>query len=53
MGRLGISSIKALDYPVIMAMTLVTSIMVVIGNLIADISYVIVDPRIRRGDENV
>lgn len=53
LGRLGISSIKALDYPVIMAMTLVTSIMVVIGNLIADISYVIVDPRIRRGDENV
>lgn len=53
MGRLGISSIKALDYPVIMAMTLVTSIMVVIGNLIADISYVIVDPRIRRGDDNV
>jgi len=53
MGRLGINSIKALDYPVIMAMTLVTSIMVVIGNLLADISYVLVDPRIRRGDENV
>ncbi len=53
MGRLGINSIKALDYPVIMAMTLVTSIMVVIGNLVADISYVLVDPRIRRGNENV
>lgn len=53
MGRLGINAIKSLDYPVIMAITLVTSIMVVLGNLIADISYVLVDPRMRRSDENV
>ncbi|MEG1257016.1 ABC transporter permease [Clostridium sp.] len=53
MGRLGINAIKSLDYPVIMAITLVTSIMVVLGNLIADISYVLVDPRMRRSDKNV
>lgn len=52
MGRLGMNAIKALDYPVIMAMTMLTSIMVVLGNLIADISCMIIDPRTRRGDNN-
>lgn len=52
MGRLGMNAIKTLDYPVIMAMTMLTSIMVVLGNLIADISCMIIDPRTRRGDNN-
>lgn len=53
MGRLGVNSIQALDYPMIMAMTMLTSIMVLIGNLLADICYLIIDPRMRRGDRDV
>jgi len=47
MGRLGISSIFSMDYPVIMAITMMTSIMVILGNLIADLLYIVVDPRIK------
>lgn len=47
MGRLGINSIFSMDYPVIMAITMMTSIMVILGNLIADLLYVVVDPRIK------
>lgn len=46
-GRLGISAIEKRDYPVIMGVTMLTSLMVVIGNLLADITYAFVDPRIR------
>jgi peptide/nickel transport system permease protein len=35
------------DYPVVMAGAFIFAIMVVIGNLVADILYSIVDPRIR------
>ncbi|MGF7060720.1 ABC transporter permease [Brassicibacter mesophilus] len=47
MGRLGISAIYSFDYPVIMAITMISSIMLVIGNLLADIAYYFVDPRIK------
>ncbi|WP_461615707.1 ABC transporter permease [Clostridium sp. Marseille-QA1073] len=47
MGRLGINSIFSMDYPVIMAITMMTSIMVILGNLIADLLYIVVDPRIK------
>ena len=48
-GRLAVDSIFARDYPVIMALTVIIATAFVIGNLIADILYVIVDPRIRYG----
>jgi peptide/nickel transport system permease protein len=47
LGSLGVTSIFSFDYPVIMAITLLSSIMLVLGNLLADILYSIVDPRIR------
>ncbi|AWB45768.1 peptide permease [Paenibacillus sp. CAA11] len=47
MGSLGITSVTGLDYPVIMGITMLTSVMLVIGNLIADILYGVVDPRIK------
>jgi peptide/nickel transport system permease protein len=37
------------DFPVIMSATLITGIAVLISNLIADILYGVVDPRIRQG----
>ena len=47
MGRLIITAIFQRDYPVVLASAFVISIMVVVGNLIADILYSIVDPRVR------
>lgn len=45
-GSLFIDSAFQRDYPVIMAMTVISAIFVVIGNLLADILYAIFDPRI-------
>ena len=47
MGRLIITAIFQRDYPVVLAAAFVLSIMVVLGNLIADVLYSVVDPRIR------
>lgn len=43
------SATKALDYPVIMAVMLLSAILVILGNLLADVLYSIVDPRITKG----
>lgn len=45
-GRFTVQSIFDRDYPVIMAVTLIGSGVFVIANLLADITYAIVDPRI-------
>jgi len=47
MGRVTIGAIFSRDYPIVMATNLIAGVMVVGGNLIADILYGIVDPRIR------
>ncbi len=47
MGKLVVDSIFARDYPVVMAGALVFATLVVVGNLVADILYAAVDPRIR------
>jgi len=47
MGSLAVDAIFARDYPVILATTFVGALMVVAGNLMADISYLAVDPRIK------
>ena len=47
MGRLIISAIFQRDYPVVLASAFVLSIMVIVGNLVADILYSVVDPRVR------
>ena len=41
------ASVK-LDYPVILAVMLLSAFLVVVGNVLADISYALVDPRVRR-----
>jgi len=46
MGLLGYKSLLARDYNVIMGLTFITSLIGLVGNLISDIIYVIVDPRI-------
>jgi peptide/nickel transport system permease protein len=46
-GRLLINANFTRDYPIIMAELVITSTMVIIGSLVADILYAIVDPRIK------
>jgi peptide/nickel transport system permease protein len=48
MGRVMVGAVGARDYPVVMATTAVFAILVVLGNLLADIMYVAADPRLRR-----
>lgn len=40
---------RSLDYPVIMAVMLLSATLVILGNLLSDILYSLVDPRIRKG----
>jgi peptide/nickel transport system permease protein len=47
MGRLTIEAINQRDYPVLMGITLITAVLVAAGNLLADVTYSLVDPRIR------
>lgn len=47
MGQLGVNSIFGYDYPVVMGITMFSSFILVIGNLIADVLYEIIDPRIK------
>jgi len=49
MGMLFYQSVLARDYPVVMGILLIGAILTLIGNLIADISYGLIDPRIRYG----
>jgi len=46
-GRYAVQSILALDLPAVMGTTLVFTLAVVFVNLLADISYAVLDPRIR------
>jgi peptide/nickel transport system permease protein len=47
MGRVAVGAIFARDYPVVLAVNLIAAVMVVMGNLLADITYSLLDPRIR------
>lgn len=47
LGRLTVDAVLARDYPVIQAVILLTSLIYVLINLIVDVSYVLLDPRIR------
>jgi peptide/nickel transport system permease protein len=47
MGRLFVDSIGYRDYPVLMGLLMLTALLVVAGNLVADLIYAAVDPRVR------
>lgn len=47
LGSLMVSSIISRDYPVVIALTLVFGVAVVLVNLLVDLSYAVLDPRIR------
>ena len=46
-GRLLVEGVQGRDYPVVMAATAVSAILVVVGNLLADLLAAWVDPRLR------
>lgn len=46
-GTLAMSAIGSRDYPVIMAYIMLSGTILVVGNLVADVLYAVVDPRIR------
>ena len=46
-GRLTVDAVLARDYPVIQAMILLTSLLYVTINLLIDVAYTLLDPRIR------
>jgi peptide/nickel transport system permease protein len=49
LGRLTFDAIHARDYPLLMGMLVFTCILVIIGNLLTDLIYSLIDPRIRYG----
>jgi peptide/nickel transport system permease protein len=49
MGTLAFDAISARDYPVLQASVTVLALLVVFANLLVDLAYGLVDPRIRNG----
>jgi peptide/nickel transport system permease protein len=47
MGRLGYEAVLERDYPTLVALNFVTAALVLVGNLVADLLYAVVDPRVR------
>jgi peptide/nickel transport system permease protein len=47
LGRLYLEGIEGRDYNLIMAMTLILAIVIMIANLLTDLLYGLIDPRIR------
>jgi len=49
MGRLFVDMATAREYSALMAIVIITSVFVVLGNMLADILYAVVDPRVQLG----
>jgi peptide/nickel transport system permease protein len=50
MGRLVVESAFQRNYTVLMGEIVMVGLLVMVGNLLADISYAVIDPRIRYGE---
>jgi peptide/nickel transport system permease protein len=47
LGRLSVTAVIQRDYPVVMAVTIMTAIATILGYILSDIMYAVIDPRIR------
>ena len=47
-GRVLVEAVQARDYPVVMAATTASAVLVVLGNLLAELLVTVVDPRVRQ-----
>jgi peptide/nickel transport system permease protein len=48
LGKMGVDAVFARDYPILMGTILFSSILIIAGNLVADLAYAWVDPRIEK-----
>jgi peptide/nickel transport system permease protein len=48
MGQVAFNAARARDIPLVLGATLVGTVAVILGNLVADLLYAVVDPRARR-----
>jgi peptide/nickel transport system permease protein len=46
MGTLAVGAVGGRDYPVMMATLMISAVLTILGNLLADITYVALDPRV-------
>lgn len=46
-GPIGIAAVSGRDYPLLMGINILFAVLTLVGNLIADVTYAVVDPRIR------
>jgi peptide/nickel transport system permease protein len=46
-GTLALTAVQARDYPVIMAINLISAVTILLSNVLADVIYAVIDPRIR------
>ena len=51
MGLLAVEAVNGRDYPVILATSMIAAVLVVLGNLLADVAYAIADPRVSYGKQ--
>jgi peptide/nickel transport system permease protein len=49
MGQLFYGAVMARDYPLVMGELVIGAVLTLVGNLLADVGYALVDPRIRAG----
>ena len=47
MGRLGYEAVLERDYPTLVALNFIVAALVLLGNLVSDLLYAVVDPRVR------
>ena len=46
LGSFAVTSIQSYDYPVVMALIMITALMILMANLFTDLLYSIIDPRV-------
>lgn len=49
MGQMAINAIQHQDFPIISATVLIAAVLIVLGNLVVDVLYSVLDPRVRLG----
>lgn len=47
LGRMAVGAVLQLDYPIVMAVVIVSAIATILGFILSDIMYALIDPRIR------
>lgn len=47
LGRLGVQAVSNNDFPLMSAVVVLTAVVYILANLVVDLAYVIIDPRIK------